>query len=77
MAKHSSKSGGSSSKTKKARRSTRDKSSGSELSPMERYLLEKQRNEQIALGEPYDGTATQEELERWNQEWQAANERKN
>ncbi|KAI0137994.1 hypothetical protein F4776DRAFT_663129 [Hypoxylon sp. NC0597] len=73
MAKHSSKSeGGSSSKTKKSKKPTQDKSPKSELSPMERYLLENQRYEQIAIGEPYDRSATREELERWDQEWQAA-----
>ncbi|OTA56885.1 hypothetical protein K449DRAFT_437738 [Hypoxylon sp. EC38] len=73
MSKHSSKSAsGSFSKTKKAKKSTGDKSTKSELSPMERYLLEKQRYEQIAISEPYDRSAAQEELERWDQEWQAA-----
>ncbi|KAI1140712.1 hypothetical protein F5Y05DRAFT_410565 [Hypoxylon sp. FL0543] len=76
MAKSSPKSSGSSSKTQKVRQSTSDKSTKSNMSPMERYLLEKQRHEQIAVGEPSDKSATQEELKRWNQDWQAASERK-
>ncbi|OTA56883.1 hypothetical protein K449DRAFT_387267 [Hypoxylon sp. EC38] len=73
---HSVKSSGGSRKTKKARQSSRDESTGSELTPMERYLLENQRYEQIAIGEEWNKSETKKGMENWDKTWQAASERK-
>ncbi|KAI1411445.1 hypothetical protein F5Y13DRAFT_191383 [Hypoxylon sp. FL1857] len=75
MPKHSTKSSGGSSKTKKARRSTPEESSGSSFI-MDRYLQESHRHEQIAIGGPSDKSITKEDLMQWDQVWQAASERK-
>ncbi|KAI2469710.1 hypothetical protein F4781DRAFT_207543 [Annulohypoxylon bovei var. microspora] len=78
MGKHSANSSSRSSKTKKPKGTTRDKSVKYRFPlNMQTYLDENHRHEQVAIGEQPDGRNIEEELRRWDQNWEAMNERKN
>ncbi|KAI2637614.1 hypothetical protein GGS26DRAFT_544439 [Hypomontagnella submonticulosa] len=62
------------SKAKKSGQTTRNEPAQSEMSQLERYVLESQRYEQIAVGEQYDGPSTEQQLQDFAQAWQAASE---
>ncbi|KAI1374921.1 hypothetical protein F4677DRAFT_423927 [Hypoxylon crocopeplum] len=76
MGKNGSKSSGrSSKKTKRSNQTSRDESTRSEMSPLERYVHECQRNEQIATGQSFERPATEQKLQDWDQTWQTASGR--
>ncbi|KAI1457285.1 hypothetical protein F4805DRAFT_457851 [Annulohypoxylon moriforme] len=64
-----------SSKTKESKRATHDDSAKDNYFPIDRYLNESNRHEQIAIGQPSDQSATEKELRRIEQMLEAASKR--
>ncbi|CAJ2505191.1 Uu.00g125850.m01.CDS01 [Anthostomella pinea] len=69
MRKNSVKSSSSSSKTKNTRPTTSDRSGASSL---ERYVLDPQTHERVAIGRSSDRPSGEQMLGRWDERWNTA-----
>ncbi|KAI0379141.1 hypothetical protein F5Y04DRAFT_283228 [Hypomontagnella monticulosa] len=76
MENNSTASSGSSKNVEKSQQTTRDDSDRSRMSPLELFVFDTQRYEQLSIGKRYTGSSAEQRLQDFDQKWQAASKRK-
>ncbi|KAI1212718.1 uncharacterized protein F4807DRAFT_414223 [Annulohypoxylon truncatum] len=65
------------SKTEETERTTRNGSARGNTYSLDRYILDNNKYEKIAISEPSNKREAEEQLRRFNQKWESASKRSN